>query len=206
MSRRRGPSADLSRKPASRNEKQLFALYCEGKLTEPEYFQAVIKAPEVRQVSSVSLKIKKKGELPLQLVEAALRDLQSGFGADEYWCVFDSELPAQHPHFDAALRLAEAHGIRVAWSNPCFEVWLILHHEDHRAPFDSSASAKRRRRLIDQIDKDGVDGSRYVPLIANAVARARGLRASHSRNGNAGVKANPSTNVDELMTAIGVQG
>lgn len=30
--------------------------------------------------------------------------------------------------FLAALQMARQHGVHVALSNPCFELWLLLHH------------------------------------------------------------------------------
>ncbi|CRK52624.1 hypothetical protein RHCRD62_40511 [Rhodococcus sp. RD6.2] len=42
-----------------------------------------------------------------------------------------------------ALRTALREGIRVAFSNPCFEVWPILHLSDHRAAITSPQHAKR---------------------------------------------------------------
>ena len=37
----------------------------------------------------------------------------------------------EHPHFDAAVELCKAHHIGVGRSNPCFELWLILHERDY---------------------------------------------------------------------------
>ncbi len=37
------------------------------------------------------------------------------------WVVFDRD---QVPRFDAIIAEAQSKGIRVGWSNPCFEIWL----------------------------------------------------------------------------------
>ena len=47
---------------------------------------------------------------------------------DQVWVVFDRD---EHERFDEAVSLCEANGIGVARSNPCFEVWLILHMVDY---------------------------------------------------------------------------
>jgi hypothetical protein len=50
--------------------------------------------------------------------------------ADEVWCVFDVD---EHPKLAEARDQANANGIQLAVSNPCFELWLLLHFQEHRA-------------------------------------------------------------------------
>ncbi len=52
----------------------------------------------------------------------------------EIWCVFDrdkipdgSKPDAADTEFDKSIELAELHGIKVAWSNDAFELWVLLH-------------------------------------------------------------------------------
>jgi hypothetical protein len=40
------------------------------------------------------------------------------------WCVFDID---SHPNVEDALQMARDNGIHLAISNPCFELWLLLH-------------------------------------------------------------------------------
>ena len=50
---------------------------------------------------------------------------------DERWLLLDVDHYAQGHHvasYMAAIRDAQAKGVRVALSKPCFEVWLLLHH------------------------------------------------------------------------------
>ncbi|WP_084734299.1 RloB family protein [Rhodococcus sp. RD6.2] len=60
--------------------------------------------------------------------------------AVEVWIVVDRD---DHAYLEDALRTALREGIRVAFSNPCFEVWPILHLSDHRAAITSPQHAKR---------------------------------------------------------------
>jgi hypothetical protein len=39
----------------------------------------------------------------------------------------------EHPNFARAIDLADRHGIKLAMSNPCLELWFILHFEDQTA-------------------------------------------------------------------------
>ena len=77
---------------------------------------------------------------PMQLVEEAaakrvidLRAAKRGQGApyDEYWCVFDVD---EHPYLNRALELARTSGISIALSNPCLELWFLLHFEGDGRP------------------------------------------------------------------------
>ena len=57
---------------------------------------------------------------------------------DQVWAVFDRD---EHPNFgDAVVRCKES-GIGVARSDPCFELWLILHKRDYDRPCDRHEGA-----------------------------------------------------------------
>lgn len=86
---------------------------------------------------------------PLQLVEKAVEakriealDARKGRGRphDQIWCVFDRD---EHPHFPKAIALAGSHGINLAISNPCLELWFILHFEDQIAYLERQAAQSR---------------------------------------------------------------
>ena len=50
---------------------------------------------------------------------------------DERWLVLDIDHSLQGAHvasFMEALKRAKDNGVQVALSNPCFELWLLLHH------------------------------------------------------------------------------
>ena len=49
---------------------------------------------------------------------------------DEYWCVFDVDV---HPYLREATALAKSNGIKLAISNPCIELWFLLHFANQTA-------------------------------------------------------------------------
>ncbi len=62
------------------------------------------------------------------------------FNEDEYdavWCVVDVD------EFDveAAWTLAQANAVELAVSEPCFELWLLLHFADHKAYIGNGKAA-----------------------------------------------------------------
>ena len=53
------------------------------------------------------------------------------------WCVYDrdkEETPAKlskgNISFDESIKTANSNGIKVAWSNDAFELWILLHFEE----------------------------------------------------------------------------
>ncbi len=48
---------------------------------------------------------------------------------DSVWCVFDVD---EHPYLAEAQQQARDNGISVAVSNPCFELWALLHFQEQR--------------------------------------------------------------------------
>jgi hypothetical protein len=68
-----------------------------------------------------------------------------GRSYDEIWCVFDVD---EHLELPRAFDLARRHLISVAVSNPCIELWFVLHFEDHRAWIDRHAVQMKSRALL----------------------------------------------------------
>ena len=63
---------------------------------------------------------------PLGLVQYAQRYIAE---ANQVWCVFDIDYTYKDKRLIPALKQAEESGIKIAYSNVAFEVWLISHFE-----------------------------------------------------------------------------
>ena len=57
---------------------------------------------------------------------------------DEIWCVFDID---EHPNVPQAVEEARQVGVEVAVSNPCFELWLVLHIRDRETARESTSTS-----------------------------------------------------------------
>ncbi len=182
-------------------------MFCEGTRTEPDYVKALKLEPAVRESASVDIRIdlEASGAVPLTLVNAAAearaRSAQEQGEIDQVWCLFDVEWPRNHPDLPEARAKAEASDVRLAISNPCFELWLALHFEDHTAWLDNDAAGKLRRKH-DKSSGKGLDGSPYMPRRADAARRARALTAKHAGDGREFPKDNPSSGMYLLLEAI----
>lgn len=113
-----------------REVKQSFLIICEGVNTEPDYFNAF-------RLTSANIKAVGQGLNTVGLVQKALRmkeeERKKGREYDQCWVVFDKDdFPDRD--FNRAIGMAEAGGMRVAYSNQAFELWFLLHYNLVQGP------------------------------------------------------------------------
>ncbi len=206
----RSPPASLRRRGPTREPKQRFTIICEGKNTEPEYFYAL---QATIQDALVILVIEPAAGMPMTIAQRAV-DLASQHQKnrrkhgktdsyeenDAIWAVFDRD---QHPRFDEAVGLCEAKGIGVARSNPCFELWLILHKADFDRPDTGDAMQRHLQRLCPEYDAakgKRPDCARLLDHIDGAEQRAE--RQLLAREDEGKPFGPPSTTMVHLTRAI----
>jgi hypothetical protein len=108
--------------------KKAFLIICEGKNTEPLYFQSF-------PVPSNTVLIEGGCNTKTKLVDYALKIRnQEKYAGREVWCVFDfdikpDEAATQPEDFNNAIMKAENNGMKVAWYNDAFELWFLLHYQ-----------------------------------------------------------------------------
>ena len=163
MAPRRRGEGPLRRRAPQIDERVRFVIFCEGELTEPLYLKAFASLQEVRSVAA--LDIRGMGCEPRKLVEEARAAKRSerrqSTGVTKYWCVFDVEAPTPHARLSEAVQMARDNEISVAISNPCFELWLVLHYTDHESWIDNDDCGSLRRRK-DSSQGKSVDGAAYM--------------------------------------------
>ncbi len=128
MARQRGyhrHRRSLRRRVNVRELRQRFLIVCEGEKTEPNYFD------DLRVRGRIPGKVKGIGESPVGVVKHAIK-LMKEDDYEQVWCVFDRDVFPEE-NFNEALRLAEKHGIKVAYSNAAFELWYVLHFNYHES-------------------------------------------------------------------------
>lgn len=154
----------------------------------------------------VSLEFGKAGATPMALVQEARRDVRKNRRAhaddrfDEIWCVFDRD---EHPHVEQAIHEARASRIGTALSNPCFELWLVLHVEDQTAPIHRHKVQHRCEELCLTDGKALVEeaGSKLMEGYPKAKERAQSLQMAHTSSGSS-PSANPSSGVWRLVDRL----
>jgi hypothetical protein len=103
-------------------------------------------------------------------------------------CVWISNAARDHPQ---PSRYPQFHG-NPAPPRPsdCFELWLILHFQDHAAWLDN-AGAWRLRRQLDGAPDKSLDPGRYMPHVTDAARREADLHGRHQRDGVTFPKTTP---------------
>jgi hypothetical protein len=179
-------------------------IVCEGEATEPGYFRSLLQELRAR---SVSVEIKEKSGVPKTLVERAVelkknaerdakREEDAGLRYDEVWCVFDRD---HHPNLPAAFQQAHANGLHVAFSNPCFELWILLHFQDQRAEIETKAAGSACRKHLPRFTKH-ITYAELKERYAKALEHAYALEAWQASRENA--RGNPSTGVHHLAERL----
>jgi hypothetical protein len=177
---------------------------CEGQVTEFEYFDAFLREVEN---PLVVVEIDSTGGVPKTLVERAAarkkdsekrarRERDENLKYDEIWCVFDVDV---HPNLPDARQQARANGIKLAVSNPCFELWLLLHFSEQHAHIERKPAASLLRKYHPDYHKH-VRFDLVRDGYTDAVQRAQQLDKRHRENGTKG--GNPSTDVYVLTERI----
>lgn len=201
-----GRGKSLTRGRSRRPELRRVLIYCEGECTEDQYFRGL--KTDLRGIP-VQIELGPAHGVPTELVRAAVKhkkraptsraDRSAAY--DDVWCVMDVEAPVPHPDLASALRTARDHGIKVALSNPCFELWLLLHFQDLHG-YRTSVAAQRALEQLDvcgyRSDRKHVDYESLRTLHGRACARAGTLRASAEK----GHLSNPWTDVDVLVGGL----
>ncbi len=122
-----------------RSIRNLFRIYCEGEVTEPEYFRSFpinteTKVEAIGLARSKTALVNKAIEI---LSEERMLPGMAHYDEDcQLWVVFDYDKENQNHEardFNEAIRLAEANGLQVAYSNDSFELWFVLHFQKQSA-------------------------------------------------------------------------
>jgi hypothetical protein len=148
------------------NTKKVFIIYCEDGEVEPAYFetfkhdqiQLTVKGNKKQhqfQINLIAEEFRQKGLLKYN-PETKKETLDIEEGA-QVWAVFDrdkEEGDFKDTAFNDSITAAADKGIKTAWSNDDFELWILLHFED----VDSTNPAYHHRqkyyeRLTDILKK-----------------------------------------------------
>lgn len=182
---------------------------CEGKNTEPLYFE---KIKEVVEGSTYAITVypDKSDENPVSHALGLVREAQSRINDfDEVWVVFDKDGYAKHKEtFELADKEMNGKKVNIAFSSIAFEQWVLLH-------FEKSVAAHAKSKDIIQYLKD----QQYYPDYAKsnekstytflqnrtlqAIENAVWLRHYNGALTNTPVyDINPYTDIDKLVTKL----
>jgi len=192
------------RKVSDTAKRRSILVFTEGKKTEPIYLTHWNRAYREKIIVTID----DFHGTPLSLVqEAAARrmaDLKAarrgrGDAYSEYWCVFDID---EHPNVARALELAASSGVSVSVSNPCVELWFLLHFQDQNAAIDRHDA---QRKASEYLNCGKTPTSAALAALASqyedARRRAQALDRKHELDGSP-LRSNPSSEAWRLIETI----
>lgn len=146
---------------------------------------------------------------PIHLVKAAVnfkkkRDCRISLKkGDEIYCVYDVD-DNTDADLENARILADKDGIKIYLSNPCFEIWFLLHFIEVNAAQDRHDLIEELKKYIRDYRKckDVYPQLKYIQK--NAITNARKLNQMHEENGISLScrSCNPSTQVFQIVEHI----
>lgn len=171
---------------------RLVVIASEGRCTESIYFSAVkekLRAPNVH----VEILNRDSDESSPERVHSQIADFMHQYNIeddDELWLVIDRDRWHQRMLSQIAQLCSQNSHLYFCMSNPCFELWLLLHLEDIRTYDESTTQElafnrknksgltwlkKRMRDLLGSYSESSYDAARLLPFVPQAISVAREL-------------------------------
>lgn len=199
----------LDRTKPRRLPRRRFWVFCEGQNTEPAYLRALQNA--VRD-ALIEIEIIPAAGVPRTIADRAIAKSREIAGAsrrkaansyesrDEVWAVFDRD---EHPRFAESVSTCRDRKVGVAYSDPCFELWLVLHYEG----FDKSCNRldvqKHLEKLLPTYSRQKGKIPDCVDLILKIGDAEKFATTQLERRASEGLpNGNPSTTFGELTASI----
>jgi len=184
--------------------KKKIYVFLEGKNSEPGYLETYSRLyPGVL----AGLELKRAQGVPATLVSKAVElkktisrrsYIEQNGKNDEIWVVCDRDA---HPNYHQSIAQAHSQGIKVAASNPCFELWLILHFKEVDAALNHHEIQSLCQKEVPGYQKRACkvpDLDKVIPLHRDAEERAKKLLSLRQADGAAA----PMTTFHELLISI----
>lgn len=214
----RGRAKGEWRKPGRRQGYRVLAperhlIVCEGEKTEPLYFEGMRCAlkPEFR--NRIHIVVKGTGLHTKDLLDYALRECRLSGGFDHVWLAYDRD-DFDFQEFDSvvdecAQNSDMATTFHPLWSNPCVEVWMLLHFGYTTAAMTSAEAIAKtdaafRRELKHPYTKnaEGLFDELHGRL-RSADSNVERLRAWHEEQGTyLPSRMNPCTTFPEIIRTL----
>lgn len=196
-------------RPARRKRRPIIYIICEGKETEILYFKHFRSRNCLVDIIPISSKHKAAEHLVKHAKSLISQSAYYPKDGDRLWCVFDCD-DNKNTELMAATEYAQKHGYQIAYSNPSFEYWYLIHFEKRNGYLkdsDTVIGLLRNRGYLGGYEKSADVFDKLLPHQAEAIEHARErvdqLNREHtlilSRN------SNPATTVYELVEFLNSQ-
>lgn len=193
------------KKPYQRQERKLVLIAAEGiNKTEKTYFNEFN-----RKQREYTIQFCKGDDTdPVHIVDEAIRsmnnsDFESDFG-DIAFAVMDTDF-GKEIQISEARKTAENNGVNLILSNPCFEIWLLLHFRySTRSYYNNNEVIDTLKTEWPEYRKNIASYDTIADRLGNAMVNAERLKRYHENvNSNESIEfCNPSTDVYRVVKVI----
>lgn len=159
---------------------RLFAIACEGTVTEPGYFRPFDGINRVKvDIIEPDAEETDGGSSPrkvLERVHAYIQEHQlSAEDGDSLWCVIDVDRWPQEQIEELHAFCAQKENWHLVMSNPCIEIWLLYHTLTDLTNLGIE-TARDAKRVLDE--KAKYYYFKYLPLMPKAIKNASAADAN----------------------------
>lgn len=196
-------------KAASRKRRPVIYIICEGKETETKYFKHFRSRNCLVDIIPISSKHKAAEHLVKHAKDMIKPAAYYPKDGDQIWCVFDCD-DNNSDALRRAAEFAEQSGYGIAYSNPCFEYWYLLHYVQHNGYLNGASEVLRQIKLkgrLENYEKSQDVFDELQPQQLDAMTRAAKRLEQIKRSGVAVISrdSNPVTTVHELVQYLNDQ-
>ena len=210
----------LIRKGETRYPLKAYLIACEGICTEPNYINGLVRYEKANRRIADGTVVKiapHQHSDPYGVLEDLLRTPNKS-SYDECWIVIDrdeTELKGKgfgghsEENFNKVLDESKKNGVEVACSNPCFELWIVLHFEFRDTACTREAIQKKalekvnsilpKEKQLKKVDELKAIENLYDLLrdkVIIAIRNAEKLKLNESN------KSNPSSGMYKLLNSL----
>ncbi len=180
---------------------KFYILSYEGTQSEPKYFEDLRKSDLFNNSGKIEViplkRPKSQGSSP-KVVKKLLKEAKDTFNfrlTDEFWLIIDRDHweTIHKLNFDDLINECNKEAnFFVALSNPCFEIWLILHlksldefTEEEKDKLFKNKKINKSKNYIDEVLADCINNGRgynktpdprvFLPKISTAISNAKAI-------------------------------
>ena len=190
------------RKLGIKRELNRVIIACEGTKTEVSYFEAFFHALiQNKNIAKTSFVIATHHHTdPIGVLKDLQAELKKDSEFEHQWIVIDRDT---HESFADTLYKAKSININVAYSNPCFELWYLLHFEDFNVSIHRHDLPARLNKHIVYTKNSMKIYQEILAFQQIAIERAKKLIINHSKDRALNPTIdNPSTSVYQLVEVL----
>lgn len=178
----------LERNQPSKPIQHTILIACEGTKTEQMYFNNI--KTELRSQNIIVLPPDKKTD-PGNIIERLIKERQQRkyeqrwTKNDAAWAVFDGDehIEKSRTSWENAINRANSQKINLAITNPCFELWYLIHFQDHLSQINRDKLVKLLDKHIPDYDKSMCLYPKPLKELTNqAIQRAEKIAKQIERN------------------------